>query len=236
VVSYLNAEKGLKDNIAHKAKYITIHSSINLDDFSRPSCDIPALKKHLGIRPDSLLIGTVGRLSPQKNPSDFVRVAAEVKKEIPQTQFVFIGDGLLRAETERLIKELSLSKDVFLPGLRKDVPQLLQCMDVFILTSLWEGLPRVIPQAMAAGLPVVANAVDGVCEVIKEGDNGFLIPPGDVSLMSKRLTQILSDAGLRHRMGRAGRSTAEKEFSLCSMINSLESLYEELLTKKAVQV
>ena len=232
VVSYLNAEKGMADGIGNEQKYTTIHSSIDLDDFTDPVCDVPALKKQLGLSPESPVIGTVARFSPQKNPADFVRVAAEVKKQVPQAQFLYIGDGPLRSETEELIEELDLTSDIFLPGLRRDVPQLLKCMDVFILSSLWEGLPRVIPQAMAAGLPVVANGVDGVCEIIKDQVNGFLIPPEDVSLMAKRIVQILQDSTLREKMIGEGSRTAEKEFSLKGMVKIIEDLYEELILKK----
>lgn len=236
VVSYYNIKKGLKDRIGKEEKYKTIHSSINLDEFTNTSCDTVVSKKELGINLESFVVGTVGRLSTQKNPCDFVKVSAAVKKEIPETQFLFIGDGPLRPETENLIKELNISKDIFLPGLRTDIPALLRCMDVFILTSLWEGLPRVIPQAMAVGLPVVANAIDGVCEVIKDGVNGFLIPPKNVSLMAKRVVQLLSSSSMRSEIGQKGRKTAEEEFSLRDMLSKIELLYEELLASKGVQV
>ncbi len=234
VVSHLNRGKGLADSIGSEEKYTTIHSSIDLDEFSnRTACDVEGLKRKLGIGPDCFVVGTVGRLSPQKNPGDFVYVAARVKAKIPKAKFLFIGDGPLRSETESLIRELNLTGDVFLPGLRRDIPELLRCMDVFILTSLWEGLPRVIPQAMTAGLPVVANGVDGVCEVLREGGDGDLIPPKDVSLMTDRIVQLLSDGALRERMGHAGRQTAEMEFSLKQMVRRIDELYAELLIKKA---
>ncbi len=236
VVSDLNAKKGLSDKIGNGEKYTTIHSSINLDDYSNNSCDTLSLKKELGLRSDSPVVGTVGRFSPQKNPCDFVKVAAAVKKEVPEAQFVFVGDGPLRSETESLISRFNLSKDVFMPGLRTDIPDLLNCMDLFILTSLWEGLPRVIPQAMAAGLPVVANAVDGVCEVIKDGENGFLIPPENILLMAERVVKLLLNSSMRNKIGRQGKQTAQEEFSLRDMIDRIEQLYEELLVAKAVRV
>jgi glycosyltransferase involved in cell wall biosynthesis len=236
VVSDLNAAKGLKDKIGREKKYITIHSSINLDDYRDNSFDVSALKKNLGLNPEALVVGTVGRFSPQKNPLDFVKVAAIVKKKIPGSQFVFIGDGPMRATAENLIHDLDLSKDIIMPGLRNDIPAMLRCMDVFILTSLWEGLPRVIPQAMAAGLPVVANAVDGVCEVIKDGENGFTIPPENVSLMAEKVIELLLNKALRHEIGLKGKETAENEFCLREMIDKIENLYESLLTEKALPV
>ncbi len=236
VVSYLNEQKGNQDRIGTKELYTTIHSCINIKDFTDPGKDIRALKQQLGINPEAPVVGTVGRLSRQKNPLDFVRVAAAVKKIHPPAQFIFVGDGPLRAETENLIRQLHLTNDVFLPGLRSDVAALLGCMDVFILTSLWEGLPRVIPQALAAGLPVVANAVDGVCEVIKDGENGFLTDPHNVALMAKKVARLLENASLRRDMAGRGRSLVEQEFSVWQMMIKIESLYEALLTKKAVRV
>ena len=233
VVSDLNAEKGLKDNIGTEDKYTTIHSSIKLDDFIEHKGDTIALKKQIGLNPEFPVVGTVGRLSPQKNPLDFVRVAAAVKKQIPNVQFLFVGDGPLRPETEAFIKELGVSEDIFLPGLRKDIPELLSCMDIFILTSLWEGLPRVIPQAMASRLPVVANGVDGVNEVIDEGENGFIIPPGNVSLMTEKVVKLLSDHSLRIDMGTKGQKKAVQEFSLQKMVDKIQCLYDEVLALKA---
>jgi glycosyltransferase involved in cell wall biosynthesis len=178
----------------------------------------------------------VGRFTPQKNPLDFVRVAARVREQVPGAQFLFIGDGALRQETENLRAELHLTRDMFFPGMRPDVPQMLRCMDVFMLTSLWEGLPRVIPQAMAAGLPVVANGVDGVCEVIDEGKNGFIIPPHNVELMADKIVLLLSDRALCKQLGAAGKKTAQQEFSVVEMVKKIEALYEELLGKKNVPI
>ncbi len=234
VVSSTNSRDGLRDGIGEPNQYTTIHSCINLDEFTGVFSDPAETRKKLGINPQSRLVGTVGRLSQQKNPLDFIRVAKKVKKELPDTQFVFVGDGPLRSESEKLIEESGLSKDIFLPGLRTDVPDLLCCMDVFILTSLWEGLPRVIPQAMACGLPVVANAVDGICEVIDDQKNGFLIPPGDISLMSARIVSLLKDEQLKQKICQNGTETARKDFSLSDMVQKLEDLYEELIINKGL--
>ena len=233
-VSTLNVDKGLKDHIGTREKYVVIHSCINLDDFSRPKTDPAAMRNALGIDAASPVVGTVSRLSHQKNPLDFVRMAAQVKKDIPTARFLFVGDGPLRAETEALIRELHLEQGIILAGLRMDVPDLLHTMDIFTLTSLWEGLPRVIPQAMIAGLPVVANNVDGNAEIIRDGVNGFLTPPGDISLMAERIVRLLKDQPLKQAIVAQGRETAAKEFSLHDMVEKIENLYDELLTLKGI--
>ena len=235
-VSTLNVEKGLKDHIGTRDRYTVIHSCINIEQFSRTFTDSAFLKKNLGLNGSGPVVGTVSRLSKQKNPLDFVRMAALVKKQIPEAQFLFVGDGPLRSETEALIRELNLQKDMVLAGLRKDVPELLCCMDIFTLTSLWEGLPRVIPQAMVAGLPVVANNIDGNAEIIQNGSNGFLVPPGDATGMADRVVQLLKDQKLKQEISAKGHETALQEFSLQDMVRKIEELYEELLLIKGVRV
>jgi glycosyltransferase involved in cell wall biosynthesis len=235
-VSTLNVEKGLKDKIGTRDRYTVIHSCINIDQFSRTSTDSALLRKSLGLNGSGPVVGTVSRLSQQKNPLDFVKMAALVKKQIPEAQFLFVGDGPLRSESEALIREFSLQKDVVLAGLRKDVPDLLRCMDIFTLTSLWEGLPRVIPQAMVAGLPVVANNIDGNAEIIHNGTNGFLVAPGDTAGMADRVVQLLKDQKLKQEISAKGHETALQEFSLHDMVRKIAALYEELLLIKGVRI
>lgn len=235
-VSTLNVEKGLKDHIGTRDSYVVIHSCINIEQFSRTSTDSASLKRSLGLNGNGPVVGTVSRLSQQKNPLDFVRMAALVKKKIPEAQFLFVGDGPLRSETEALIRELNLQKYLVLAGLRKDVPELLRCMDIFTLTSLWEGLPRVIPQAMVAGLPVVANNIDGNAEIIQDGSNGFLIAPGDAAGMADKVVQLLKDQKLKKEISAKGHETALQEFSLHDMVRKIAALYEELLSIKGVRV
>jgi glycosyltransferase involved in cell wall biosynthesis len=235
-VSTLNVEKGLQDKIGTRDRYTVIHSCINIEQFSRTFSDSALLKKSLGLNGLGPVVGTVSRLSHQKNPLDFVKMAALVKKQIPEAQFLFVGDGPLRSETEVLIRELNLQRDVVLAGLRKDVPELLRCLDIFTLTSLWEGLPRVIPQAMVAGLPVVANNIDGNAEIIQDGTNGFLITPGDTAGMADRVVQLVKDQELKRRISAKGHDTALRDFSLNDMVRKIAELYEELLSIKGVRV
>ncbi len=235
-VSTLNVEKGLQDHIGTRDKYTVIHSCINIERFSRTSTDPAVLKTSLGLNGRGPVVGTVSRLSQQKNPLDFVKMAALVKKQIPEAKFLFVGDGPLRNETEALISALGLDHDVVLAGLRRDVPDLLRCMDIFTLTSLWEGLPRVIPQAMVARLPVVANNIDGNAEIIQDGTNGFLINPGDTAGMADRVVQLVKDQELKRRIAGKGQETALQEYSLHDMVRKIAELYEELLSIKGVRV
>ena len=178
------------------------------------------------------MVGSVTRLSPQKAPLDFVAAAAQVAARRPDVHFVVVGDGPLRAEVEAQVAAAGLAGRFHLTGLRRDVPDLLHSFDVFVLTSLWEGLPRVLIQAMAAGLAVVATAVDGNAEAVEDGVNGFLTPPGDPQALAAALLRLLGDPALAGQMGAAGRERAD-EFGARKMVDDIAALYEALLVKCA---
>jgi glycosyltransferase involved in cell wall biosynthesis len=228
VVSPRDAEKGLSDGIVTPAKYVTIRSGIELARFRQPSRPREAVRAELGIPQDAPVVGTVTRLSLQKAPLDFVNAAAHVAARWPDVHFVVVGDGLLRAEVEARVAALELADRVHLTGLRRDVPDLMHSFDLFALTSLWEGLPRVLPQAMAANLPIVATAVDGNAEAVTDGVNGFLTPPGDPQAMAAAWLRLLDDPSLARRMGKAGQVRAE-EFGARKMVRDIAVLYEALL-------
>jgi len=231
VVSPRNIEKGLADGIATPAKYVTVRSGVELDRFRRPARPREAVRAELSIPADAPVVGTVTRLSPQKAPSDFVAAAAQVAARRPDAHFVVVGDGPLRAEVEAQVAAAGLADCFHLTGLRRDVPDLLHSFDVFALSSLWEGLPRVLSQAMAAGLAVVATAVDGNAEAVEDGVNGLLAPPGDPQAMAAALLRLLDDPALAAQMGAAGRERAE-EFGARKMVEDIAALYEVLLAER----
>jgi glycosyltransferase involved in cell wall biosynthesis len=231
VVSPRNTEKGLADGIATPEKYVTIRSGIELDRFRQPARPREAVRAELGIPLAAPVVGTVTRLSAQKAPLDFVAAAAQVTAQRPDVHFVVVGDGPLRADVEAQIAALGLAERVHLTGLRGDVPDLMHSFDVFALTSLWEGLPRVLPQAMAAGLPIVATAVDGNAEAVTDGVNGLLTPLGDPRAMAAALLQLLNDPPLATQMGQAGLAQVEA-FGARKMVSEIAALYEELLAER----
>lgn len=233
VVSPRNTEKGLADGIATPDKYVTIRSGIELDRFLRPSRSRAEMRAELSIPPDVPVMGTVARLSLQKAPLDFVTAAAIVADAIPQAHFVFVGDGPLRDQTEAAIEEAGLTTRFHLTGLRRDVPELLTTFDVFALSSLWEGLPRVLPQAMAAGLPMIATAIDGNAEAISDGVNGRLVPPADPPALARAVIALLRDPDAARRMGQAGLARV-REFSAAKMVDDIARLYEALLSAKGL--
>jgi glycosyltransferase involved in cell wall biosynthesis len=135
---------------------------------------------------------------------------------------------------EAKAKAMQLSEDVIFTGIRQDVPNILGLLDVFVLPSLWEGLPIALLEAMAAGLPVVATAVGGTPEVVVEGETGFLVPPRDPEALAEAILRLLREPDLRRRMGEAGRKRVAEHFSVEQMVQKTEALYEHLLAEKGL--
>jgi len=209
-----------------------VRSGVELAAYARADELRAAARESLGLPPGAPVVGLIGNLKPQKAPLDFVELAARVAARSPEARFFLAGDGELRAEVERRIARCGLDGRLTLLGWRHDVPALLGALDVLVLTSAWEGLPRVCPQAMAAGRPIVATAVDGVPEAVQHGRNGLLFPPGDVETGAAHVLALLADPALRRRMGDAGRANAG-EFAADRMIAELERLYSELLATRS---
>ncbi|OYV92616.1 MAG: hypothetical protein B7Z68_10165, partial [Acidobacteria bacterium 21-70-11] len=167
-------------------------------------------------------------------PERFVELAAALASRFPEVHFLLAGDGMLRGELERRRREAGLERRLHLPGWRTDVPALLDAATVVTLTSRFEGLPRVLVEALAASVPVVATAVDGVPEVVRDGENGFLVAPGDARAMAARVGEILDDAGLRARLAARAPEGLE-EFGRDTMVRQQEALYLELAAAAGVR-
>lgn len=233
VVSERDIEKGVQDGIGTPHSYTVIRSGIELERFGHPQVPRAEMRASLGIPADAPLIGSVTRLSAQKAPLDFVRAAGRVAQIHPEVHFVMVGDGPLRPHVEALAAELGIAERLVLTGLRRDVPELLATFDIFVLSSLWEGLPRVLPQAMATALPVVATAIDGNAEIVRDGVNGLLTPPGDPPALADALLRLLADPDLARRMGEAGRAGVD-EFGAVRMVEQIAELYRHLLREKGL--
>jgi len=231
-VSDRTTSVGLDAGIGTPEDYRLIRSGIPLTRFGPDEGRGAEVRGRLGISPGAIVVGSVGRLSLQKNPMGFVDVADALLKLHPAAQFVYVGDGPLREEVESAIAKLGIGDNLRLLGLRADVPDLLRAMDVFILTSLWEGLPRVVLQALATGLPVVAFDTAGIREAVHEGVNGHTVELGDIDRMVRHLNRILSDDALRGRMAEAARELPPS-FTEDGMVSDLENLYTELTTPRS---
>lgn len=232
VVAENDIEKGLHAGIGRREQYHLIRSAIPLDTFDPAKVDRIAARQALGLPNEAPVIGAIGRFSAQKNPLDWVRVAGMIGRARPDAHFLLVGDGPLRPQVKAALAQEGLTGRAVLTGIRRDTPRLLAAMDVFMLTSLWEGLPRTIPEAQAMGLPVVANRTDGVTEAIQDEVSGYLCSPGDLQGMAQRALALVDNPVLRAEMGARGRAAALAEFDLQVMIKAIDELYERLLAKK----
>jgi glycosyltransferase involved in cell wall biosynthesis len=188
--------------------------------------------KELGLDLDGLLVLSVGRLTEQKGHAYLLDAIPAIVGQFPNTIFAIAGDGPLRTELEAKTLRLGISKWVRFLGMRSDVPDLLQMADVFALPSLWEGLPIALLEAMGAGLPVIATRVEGVEEMIVDGENGLLVQPADSESLKTGLMRLLAHLDLRVNLGTAGRALVESSFSLEQMGKRYEDLFLRLLERK----
>jgi glycosyltransferase involved in cell wall biosynthesis len=232
-VSEANRSEGEELGFFNRESSSLIRSGFDLATFRNAAADRGSLEAELGIPEEAPLVLMVGNLKPQKNPVDFARVAGLVSRQLPEAHYILTGEGELEDEVRAQVESEGLFHRFHLPGWRPDVPQLMKSSQAVVLTSLWEGLPRVIPQARAAGRPVVANAVDGSAEAIRDGEDGYLVRAGDVTTMADRIVRLLSDPELREEMGRKA-SLAVAEFDQELMVRQQEELYERLLREKGL--
>jgi len=232
-VSESNRKDGARLGLFRPERCSVIRSGFNLDEFKEAQGMEDRLRSELRTPPQAVFVLMVACLKPQKSPLDFVQVASLVNRKVPEARFLLAGDGELKDALAREVGRLGL-KDVFFPlGWREDVPGLMKSSRVVVLTSRWEGLPRVIPQAKAASRPVVATAVDGSVEAIREGVDGYLCSPGDVDSMADRVVRLLKDQDLAHRMGREGNRVVD-QWDQDRMVRKQEELYERLLKEKGL--
>jgi glycosyltransferase involved in cell wall biosynthesis len=154
---------------------------------------------------------------------------------MPNVKFILTGDGALRKKLEELILKFNLQKQFILTGWRRDIPRVLSAMDVFVITSLWEGLPIAVLEAMAASKPVVATHTGGITEITVEGKTGFLVSPGDVKKMSEKLIRLLRDENLRRQIGQNAKDSLGFNFSFENMVKNSDNLYAELIKREELR-
>lgn len=228
VVSGFDKGKGLKNRIGDNSKYTLIYYGILFENFGRNEYNINNIRGPLGLRINDLTVGMIACFKPQKSPQDFIKLASLIGEVIPGIKFILIGDGVLREKIEDLIARRGLKNQVLLLGWRRDIPEILHTIDIFVLTSLWEGLPISVLEAMASAKPVVATDTGGIREIISENKTGFMVKPGDINSMAEKLKLLLTNAKLRDEIGRDARHSLGSVFSLEAMVRQTQDLYDNL--------
>jgi glycosyltransferase involved in cell wall biosynthesis len=203
-----------------------IYNGRPLDRYRDGSAE--GLAQELGIPADAPVVGNVGRLIERKGQRDLVDAWPAVRSDHPEAHCVFVGDGRDRATMVERSVTLGCGDSVHFVGAREDVPAFLDLFDVFAFPSHHEGLPGAPIEAMAASLPIVATDIDGTNELVTDGETGLLVPPRDPQALGAAVDRVLSDPQLGRSLGTAARSAAYERFSLETMVEQFETLYERI--------
>jgi glycosyltransferase involved in cell wall biosynthesis len=210
-------------------KVVVIPNCVQVDSFTNINeKKVKALRTELGLDSDTPLIGIVARFHKQKGHIYLLEAMTQVLKEVPTFKALLVGDGELRSAIEEKARMLNLSNDVIFTGIRHDISEILALIDLFVLPSLWEGLPLSLLEAMAAGKPVIATPVGGVPEIIEDGINGLLVSPRSPNDLAEAIITLLQNPKKAKSMGDAGRKKVD-EYSVEAMVQKTENLYRQLI-------
>ena len=234
VVAQAMQQQYLAAGIGRPDQYTRILSGFGLEPFLRSANDLQ-LRARLGLAPDDLVIGKIARLFKLKGHDDLLEIAPELVRRCPRVRFLLVGDGPWRGRLEARVRSLGLERQVVFAGLVAPdaIAPLVGIMDLVVHLSLREGLPRALPQALAAARPVVAYDCDGAGEVCLENETGFLVRPGDLAGLRDRLLRLATEPALRQRLGRRGQQFVRERFDVQRMVDDLQQLYLRLAGQSA---
>lgn len=221
----------LAAGIGKMEQYTRIFSGFALEPFLSSTNDA-TIRARWGIAAESIVIGKIGRLFELKGHDDLFSIAPVLVARFPEIKFLLVGDGPWRARFEARAKELNLENSFIFTGLvlPSEIPGLVGIMDLLVHLSLREGLPRALPQALAAARPVIAHDCDGAREVCFNGKTGFLVRPNDHETLIRQILLLVSDEPLRRRLGQQGQDFVRERFGVERMVSDLYALYLQLTT------
>ncbi len=231
-VAELNKQEAIERKVAPPEKFSTIYSGIDLDRFTGCSSDRNELCQSLGLDPERPIVGMIGRLSTQKAPLDFVKAAKMALQGKPDAQFILVGDGPLAQEVREAI---GAEQRIRLIGFVENITEIYAVLDVFALSSLWEGLGRALTEAMIMNVPVAATRVGAVPELVIHRETGLLSPPGDTAQLADNIVWLLDNPSEARKMSGRARARVVPAFSGQEMVERIEALYERLLVEKGAQ-
>lgn len=221
--------------IGRADQYVLIGNGVALDEFFRVHPKrILDKRKELRIGSHKV-VGTVGRVSAQKNPVGFVNIAKEVLSNRTDVIFLFVGGGELLEKVQNIVRELGLGDRIVFTGFRRDIPEIMANFDIFILPSLWEGMPRSVIEAMALSKPVVVHGIGGIDEVVEHSKNGYIVPIGHTADFAAKVGLLLDDNRMRRRMGKAGKNKA-RTYDFNNIVHKTAELYKKLSQETGVKV
>lgn len=215
-------------NKVRRENCVVLENAIDTDEYVRTGA-VAEAKARLGFPATGLLLGGIGRLEPEKAFDQLLLSASAALEQGIDVRVAIVGEGHDRGRLESLTRDLGMADRVSLPGWRTDVRDYLEAMDLFVLSSVREGLPNVLLEAMAMEVPCVATRIAGIPKLIRDGQNGILIPPDDRDALSRAIVTLARDADLRDRFRKAGRRTVETRYSFPVRMRKLAGIYDDLL-------
>ena len=207
-------------------KLKVIGNGINIERFKVSAKTAEKTRESFGVSIASTIVGTVGRLSPEKGYGFFLEAAKEILAKKKDCCFVFVGDGGERAGLEELSMKLGIAGRVIFAGKRSDIPDVLSAMDVFVLSSLTEGQPMALLEAMATGVPAVCTSVGDVPKILKGGQAGLIVPPSDNKALAEAILKVLNDPALASRLSESALKTVKEEYSSGRMAAEYRACYK----------
>jgi glycosyltransferase involved in cell wall biosynthesis len=225
----------LAAGIGRPEMFTRIFSGFDLESFLNATNDL-AFRKQLGLEESHFVIGKIGRLFKLKGHADLVTAFAEILPRIPHARLLFVGDGILRGEIEKQIRTLGLDGKVIFTGLvpPSEVARHVGVMDCLAHLSYREALSRALPQALAAGKPVVAYNFDGADEICLDNETGFIVRIGDTDAAAQRLIQLASDSALREKFGQRGQQFVKENFPIEKMVDDQYTVYLKLAAERGI--
>ena len=239
-ISKTVAQYALRELKIPSRKIEIIYNGIDVQPFAgknRQSIIRKKKRTELGIPEDIRMITVIGRVTRQKGHIYLIDAMTEIVKESPNVCLCIVGDYTadpdVTNEVKRKVKASGLEEKVIWTGVRTDIPELLASTDIFVLPSLWEGLSIVLLEAMASGVPVVATAVGSNPEIIRDGENGFLVPPANPPALAKRILELLKDKKKAQLLAEEGQKTIQERFTIKRMVKEYERLYLKFMNPEA---
>lgn len=225
----------LDAGVGKLSMYQTIYSGMEVDNFLQPKIPPQEIRQRLSLQPDDIVVGKVARLFNLKGHKYLVEAAAEIVKVNPKVRFLLVGDGILQDQLQRRVAELGLQKHVLFAGLvaPDEVPHYLHAMDMLVHTSEWEGLARVLPQALICAKPVVSFDIDGAPEVCINDETGYLVPARSIDLLSQAILKLANSEALRLRLGQNGKRKFADLFRHQTMTDLVRKVYHDVLNHSA---
>jgi glycosyltransferase involved in cell wall biosynthesis len=212
-------------------RVVRIYNGIELNQY-HPDLKETSLRNSWGIPPAAPLIGAIGRMVWQKGFEFLIHAIPEIISDIHDVRFLFVGDGPLKSDLERLVRQLDISHKVIFAGFRPDISRVLSAIDILVVPSLLEGFPIMTLEAMAMAKPIVATRINGIEEQISDGEEGLLVPPQSTKTLSAAVLELIQNNELASRLGMAARRKVETYFSVERMVGETEKVYLSALEAK----